>query len=189
MPIVPNAEPIPTEELSVYLRELDNLRDDIKLVELVGSCREHLSQHGEPISFMYPDVRAARDVRLGSRVFGTLRLGIFVTGLCEEMPERKTLVGCITAHPDEDNEQMVMVSYWLGKQFTGNGYATFALNALCQDLRQDYPIIYAYAVNDNAASIELLRRGDFHRVNRNGQYGTYVYSPAESDIQTQRKVS
>lgn len=177
MPIRPTPEILPTESPNVFLRELDNLRDDIELFLLVDDCREHVSQHNEPISFMYPTIEAVRDDRLGSRVFGTLRLGIFVTGLCNELPERATLVGCITAHPDEDNEAMVMISYWLAKRFTGNGYATFALNRLCADLQPDYSIIYANARNENAPSIDVLRRNDFRRVNRNEEYSTYVFSP------------
>lgn len=70
------------------------------------------------------------------------------------------LIGEIGIHPDYIRYQVksIALSYWLGEEFTRQGYMTEALERVIQDLFENkgYEIITARVFSENSASLRLL---------------------------------
>lgn len=77
------------------------------------------------------------------------------------------LIGEIGVHPDYIRYQVksIALSYWLGEEFTRQGYMTEALERMIQDLfeKKGYEIIAARVFSENIASLSLLARLGFQQ--------------------------
>jgi RimJ/RimL family protein N-acetyltransferase len=67
------------------------------------------------------------------------------------------VVGSVLSYEEESRPE---VSYWLGKPYWGNGYATRALAEFLAQVNQTRPI-YARAAQDNAGSLRVLAKCGF----------------------------
>jgi RimJ/RimL family protein N-acetyltransferase len=67
------------------------------------------------------------------------------------------VVGSVLSYVDEGKPE---ISYWLGKDYWGKGYATQALAAFLKETNQTRPI-HARVVKDNLRSLGVLRKCGF----------------------------
>lgn len=124
--------------------------DAQRYFDLIEYDRGHLSQHGEMTAQKYPTVGKVRDSI--ENPTSKLRLGIWAGD---------TMVGSINLTPQEDTAE---IGYWMGKQYTGHGYAAKAVQALAVHTfaTRDYNHLFAIVDRDNSASIRTLEKAGFH---------------------------
>jgi len=74
----------------------------------------------------------------------------------------KTNVGYVQLVPIEEGYE---VGYHIGKEYTGNGYATEALRAFLQDImpKKNLDTVYGICLAENAASVKVLEKSGFKK--------------------------
>lgn len=62
-------------------------------------------------------------------------------------------------------EECYEVGYHIGKEYTGNGYATEALGAFLQDImpKKNLDAVYGICVSENSASVKVLEKSGFQK--------------------------
>lgn len=150
---------ISTDLPGLYLSEL-TLDDTQDYYRLVDRNRDHLTQHGD-----YSDLKQAtlESVinNLSDPADKIARFGIWLND---------TLVGRVDLSPRAPGH--FVIGYWLGCEYTGNGYATSACKALVQhgQDRLGATDIFAGVTKGNTASEALLGRLGFERAEDRGKY-------------------
>lgn len=136
---------------------LELLHDDrfiVPLFSLIDRNREHLSQFGDVTAAKYPTLQSVHDSVRYPRNIARDRYAILADS---------EVVGSINSEPTGDKETSFEIGYYLGKEYTGRGYATLAVHGLAVNLlsRPGVRLINAYTHPDNTASQAVLRRAGF----------------------------
>jgi RimJ/RimL family protein N-acetyltransferase len=76
------------------------------------------------------------------------------------------VAGHISCYPHAEN---IEVTYWLGREFWGKGFATQALNRMLHHLVVERPI-FARAAADNIGSIRVLQKCGFKIIGKNKDF-------------------
>ena len=100
-----------------------------------------------------PNDRAAFDAR-----WARLRADPTVTN--RTIADEGVVLGSIGSF---DNEGRREVTYWLGREHWGRGYATRALTEFLRDVERTRPV-YGACAHDNAASLRVLEKCGFRVV-------------------------
>ena len=82
----------------------------------------------------------------------------------------ETNIGYVQLVPIEEGYE---VGYHIGKEYTGNGYATEALGAFLQDMmpKKNLDTVYGICLAENMASVKVLEKTGFQKVYEGvGQY-------------------
>lgn len=158
-PISPPLE-VAAADGSLFLRQF-TLSDAEDMFGLIDGSRDHLSQFDDETAKKYPNLEAARKSILSPKNPDRLRFGI--------RNAEGTIVGSINLTPDKDNPKKGEIGYYLGKGFTGKGYATKALLALTHFAfnQLGYDTIYGIVQEGNDDSVRVLERAGYIATNRN----------------------
>jgi RimJ/RimL family protein N-acetyltransferase len=128
--------------------------------QLVDCNRTHLTQHGDWTDLANATPESAQ-ASLSDADDGNARFGIWLDG---------RLIG--RADLNARTPGNVVLGYWLGREFTGKGYATAACHALIGYGKAELGVknVYAGVTKGNAKSEALLARLGFHAVEDRGTY-------------------
>jgi ribosomal-protein-serine acetyltransferase len=148
----------------VVLRQL-TVDDAERYFELIDFDRTHFTSVDEDTANKYLTVD---DVR--KRLYGDeekVRLGIWADGV---------MVGSANYRPFSVGKSKVEIGYWIGKQYSGHGYAADAVRTLTPYLfSQGWPEVEAWAREKNKASQKTLRKAGFtERPDRIGDFVKFV---------------
>jgi ribosomal-protein-serine acetyltransferase len=141
---------LPTSIPGVELRELTS-RAAVAIFDLVARNRAHLTRFGD-----YEDLTASTledlEVDLSDSPDGSLRMGIWRGN---EMMGRVDL--------NRVAPRTFVLGYWIGAEYTGNGYVTEACRALMDHSRRalDATEFWAGVRHVNHASAGVVRRLGF----------------------------
>ncbi|MDD2822867.1 MAG: GNAT family N-acetyltransferase [Candidatus Daviesbacteria bacterium] len=129
--------------------------DTQEIFELIDRNREHLSQNEEDTSDKYPTLESVEISILQPSNPDRLRFGI--------RDAQGTLLGSINLTPEKDNPHKGEIGYYLGKEATGKGYTTKAVNLLTDYAfnHLGYQELYGIVANTNKPSQEVLRRAGY----------------------------
>jgi len=74
----------------------------------------------------------------------------------------ETNIGYVQLVPIEEGYE---VGYHIGKEYTGNGYATEALRAFLEDImtKKNLDTVYGICVSENLASVKVLEKSGFQK--------------------------
>jgi len=127
---------------------------------LVDRNRTHLSQHGDYTELTHATL-ASVTKHLTEPAGEQRRFGIWLND---------TLIGRADVSPRLPGH--IVIGYWLGSEYTGNGYATIACKALIAYARDhlDATDIFAGVTKGNGASEALLGRLGFEVREDKGTY-------------------
>lgn len=95
--------------------------------------------------------------------------GFYMSEQIYEIWEEKDLVGLLTLHAGNINNQSAELAYWLGNNYTGKGIVTSAVKLLCSKVFTDYPQIqqlYIKCQVDNLPSQAVALRLDFKHLDK-----------------------
>lgn len=141
---------IHTERPGLILRQFTP-EDARPLFELIDRNREHLSQYLDDTSDKYPDYESVLLSMIDPSTPEKLRFGVW---------DGDVLVGTVNLLP---NNRSAVLGYWIGAEYTKNGYATEAAKALCQYATDvlGFAWLMAFVHKSNFTSQNVLRRCGF----------------------------
>ncbi|MDB4992457.1 MAG: sle [Parcubacteria group bacterium] len=146
---------IPTNHQDLVLRQL-TVEDAGLMFRLIDRNRSHLSQYGENTSSKYPTIESAIFSVTHPENPDKLRFGIWL---------EETFVGSAGLTPPHPLfSDGGSLGYWLGSEYTGQGIATAASEALLRyaNVVLHWPRIFARVHTDNHKSRAVLERSGFH---------------------------
>ena len=126
-------------------------KDASELFLLIDRNREHLSQFGERTSGKYPDIES---IKKSIRTC-PLEVKRFV------IKNNGTIVGFIKI--TQKNIRLAEIGYYLGKEFTGNGYMREAVKQVEEYAKSTLQAkeLYGVVKKENIASIKVLQSCGF----------------------------
>lgn len=150
---------IPTDLPDLNLVEL-TLDDARAYYCLVDRNRDHLTQHGDYLDLKEATMESVID-HLSDPADKNAKFGIWLNDM---------LIGRADLSPRVPGH--LVIGYWLGGEYTGNGYATMACKALIQhgQDRLGATDIFAGVTKGNTASEALLGRLGFERIEDKDTY-------------------
>lgn len=132
--------------------------DSTAIFMLIDRNREHLSQFGEQTGRVYFKEELVLKSITNPANPNRMRFGIWNNSI---------LMGSINLTPDKDNNTKGEMGYYLGLEFTKNGYMGLAVNSLTKFAFDSlgYTEIYAKVHPDNFASQKVLMKAGFIQSN------------------------
>jgi len=145
---------ISAKHFGITLRQF-SLGDAADIFQLIDRNRAHLSQPGDNTADKYQTIESVEESIRNPQNPGRLRFGVW--------NNNNQIVGSINLTPDEDNPKKGEVGYYLGSEFTGNGYMTNALLTLSTYALNQLGLkeLYAKVNPQNSASPKVLLRAGF----------------------------
>ncbi len=160
---------IPTDLSGLNLIELtlDNAQDYYRLVD---QNRDHLTQHGDYLDMKQATLESVIN-DLSDPADENAKFGIWLN---------HTLIGRADLSPRAPGH--FVIGYWLGSEYTGNGYATIACKALIQYGQDRFGAtnVFAGVTKGNTASEALLGRLKFEQVEVRRTYTLFQLADAWS---------
>lgn len=131
--------------------------DARELWELIDRNRSHLYQFGDDIAGKYPTFESVRD-RIDKPP-----LGIWEYRCCVRDARTRQMVGFIKLIVLPDLYRVVEIGYWLGEEFTEQGYMTKAVRFLTHQALTEFRFleVRAWVHPDNTDSQDVLRRAGY----------------------------
>lgn len=142
-----------TADKNVHLRVLE-AQDAQVFFDAVDANRDHLSQFQGIVSRQYPDIDSVLTEILQPKNPKRIRFGIWSSD---------TFVGSISVTPKEDGAHL---GYWVDSRHTGKGYATLAVEAICEFYLPIYSTIKGKVVFGNVNSEGVLKRCGFEKAGK-----------------------
>lgn len=135
-------------------------QDAEEIFALIDRNRDHLSQHGENTADKYPTLESVRESIENPKNPNRLRFAI--------RNRDGRFIGSINLTPDEDNAKQAEVGYYLGEEFSKQGYMGRALEMVTnygfQNL--EYETIYGDVAETNIASSNVLLKAGYKETSR-----------------------
>ncbi len=122
--------------------------------DLIETNRAHLSQFNDDTADKYQSIQPLYESVMRPR--NTLRERYVILG-------GDAVVGSINVEPTGLKATSFVMGYWLGEQFTGNGYASRSTRALSDEVLQRPGVrrVNAYTHLENIASQNVLQNSGF----------------------------
>lgn len=139
----------------VRLRQLTKV-DALELFELIDRNRAHLSQFGDKTASKYPTLESI--IASIVRPHDPRRLRFAIRN------QQGFIVGSINLTPDQADQHQGEIGYYLGQEFTGQGYVTRAIDTLSDQAINGWGFhtLYGNVVAENVASIRALQRAGYN---------------------------
>lgn len=130
------------------------VEDSRQIFDLIDRNRSHLSQFGDGTAREYESVAKVES----SIVFSKPNRSMY--GIWNE---NSKLVGSINIELDPHEPKKGELEYYLGKEFTGHGYATKAVNLLTSYAFLDMGLsnVVAFVLAENTLSQKVLERAKY----------------------------
>jgi len=130
-------------------------KDAQEIFELIDRNREHLSQNNEDTAKKYPTLESVEESILHPTNPNRLRFAI--------RDSQGVFLGSINLTPEKDNPQKGEIGYYLGKEATGKGYATQAVNLLTDYAfdKLNYQELYGIVAITNDPSKKVLQKAGY----------------------------
>jgi RimJ/RimL family protein N-acetyltransferase len=159
----------PSLRVSLYQFIPDDAQE---IFNLIDASRLHLSQPGVDTT-KHPAVQSVLDSITNPSNPKRLKFAI--------RDKQNRLVGSISLTPDEDDSSLAEIDYYLGVQYTGQGYMTEAAFLLtCYAfIELGYMTVHADVYPDNIKATEVLKRLEWVETDRK-EDGHVVYSLTKS---------
>ncbi|MCL4353554.1 GNAT family N-acetyltransferase [Patescibacteria group bacterium] len=124
---------------------------------MIDRNREHLSQHGENTSDKYKTLGDVEESIIHPNPDKPFRLRFGIWN------DKGQFVGSINITPETDNSRKAEIGYYLGSEFTGQGYMSNAALTLSSwaFLYDGVDEIYGVVHKDNAASAKVLMKAGY----------------------------
>lgn len=161
---------IPTELPGLELIDLS--QDDAHdYYQLVNRNRDHLSRHGDYLDLKQATLETVVE-GLANPEGTNAKFGIWLNGV---------LIGRVDLSPRAPGR--FVIGYWLGGDYTGNGYVTMACKALIHDgqNRLGATDIFAGVTKGNTLSERLLGRLGFERIEDRGNFTLFHLSLSDQE--------
>ncbi len=125
--------------------------DAYALFALIDHNREHLSQHDDDTANKYPALGDVVESITRPKNPRRQRYGIW--------NENGALIGSVNLTPVDGDEGVAEIGYWIGQEFTGQGYATAAAQGMINyGFEQGFARIIALAHITNLPSQHVLSK-------------------------------
>ncbi len=144
--------------------------DAEEIFALIDANRPHLSQYGDQTAAKYPTLELVLNSIVDPPNPKNLWLAI--------RNQEGVMVGSIDLTPDELTPDRAEIGYYLGSQFTGQGYMTEAVRLLSAYVSDElgYTDLFAKVHEDNLASARVLERAGYFPVQDRGDHLFYFWS-------------
>jgi predicted acetyltransferase len=145
---------LPTEDPSVYLRELSGEADDIVLCKAITEDPNYSDNFGNTMTKHLGTVDQVKQSRIEGAVRGALRMGIWKDG---------EFAGLISASPNTENYTEAEIGYFIRKSHKGKGLATLALKTFTPHATTRFTHLYADVHVNHVASTRVLQKAGYRQ--------------------------
>lgn len=145
--------------------------DDIKSLHEIYSDKEAMKYRGSsPIETIEHALIFIRNQELLVGGILTIRKGI-------ELSETQELIGSVMYKFDEGKRRECEIGYSIGRRFWGKGYGKEIVRILLETIQENKDIdkVIAWSHQENIASIKILKKNGFLRIENQGNSNNYLY--------------
>ena len=151
--------------------------EDVRSLCDIYSDKEAMKYRGsKPIETMDDAKEYIRNQELLEGNVLTVRKGI-------ELTEEQELMGSVMFRFDKTQEKECEIGYSIGRKFWGKGFGKEIVKMLLETIKENKDIqqVKAWTNKENIASIKILERNGFHRVEKEESSANYLYRKAKKE--------